>query len=124
MGASPRRTVVQALALRAAHEGIDNHPVPRWWFSTAQSLTWCIYVDINSYRQDGTAEIAAAIQESDLIAVLPRITTFGWVPEFARGFVRDLWPRWVFEKVAQPCEVDLLAMPRRRSHGADGEIND
>ena len=26
------------------------------------------------------------------MTVLPRITTFGWVPEFARSFVRDLRP--------------------------------
>ena len=25
---------------------------------------------------------------------IPTITTFAWVPEFARGFVRDLRPRW------------------------------
>lgn len=26
------------------------------------------------------------------------ITTFGWVPDFARGFVRDLRPRWACEE--------------------------
>lgn len=39
---------------------------------------------------------------------LPVITTFAWVPEFARGFVRDLRPRWAFEEVGQPYRVELL----------------
>jgi glutathione S-transferase len=38
----------------------------------------------------------------------PVITTFGWVPEFARGFVRDLRPRWAFEEVGQPYTVDYI----------------
>ena len=42
------------------------------------------------------------------MAALPRITTFAWVPEFARGLVRDLRPRWAFEEVGQPYEVDLI----------------
>jgi len=64
MGASPHRTAVQALALQVAHEGIDNHPVPRWWFATAQSLTSRKHVDINLSCQDAPV-IAAALQESD-----------------------------------------------------------
>ena len=40
--------------------------------------------------------------------MIPTITTFGWVPEFARGFVRDMRPRWAFEEVGQPYEVDLI----------------
>lgn len=39
---------------------------------------------------------------------LPTITTFAWVPEFARGFVRDLRPRWAFEEVGQPYGVELI----------------
>ena len=35
------------------------------------------------------------------IANNPTLTTFGWVPEFARGFVRDIRPRWAFEEVGQ-----------------------
>ena len=42
------------------------------------------------------------------MTALPRITTFAWVPEFARGFVRDLRPRWTFEEVGQPYEVELI----------------
>ena len=39
---------------------------------------------------------------------LPTITTFRWVPEFARGYVRDLRARWAFEEVGQPYAVDLI----------------
>lgn len=38
----------------------------------------------------------------------PVITTFAWVPPFARGFVRDLRPRWACEEVGQPYEVELI----------------
>jgi glutathione S-transferase len=47
---------------------------------------------------------------------LPRITTFAWVPEFARGFVRDLRPRWAFEEVGQPYEVDLIRDAKTAEH--------
>ncbi len=40
--------------------------------------------------------------------MLPTITTFGWVPEFARGFVRDMRPRWAFEEVGQAYRVNLI----------------
>lgn len=39
----------------------------------------------------------------------PVITTYGWVPEFARGFVRDLRPRWALEEVGQPYDVELIS---------------
>ena len=41
--------------------------------------------------------------------MIPTITTFGWVPEFARGFVRDMRPRWALEEVGQRYEVDLIS---------------
>lgn len=47
---------------------------------------------------------------------LPRITAFEWVPEFARGFVRDLRPRWAFEEVGQPYEVDLIRNAKTAEH--------
>ena len=47
---------------------------------------------------------------------IPTITTFGWVPEFARGFVRDLRPRWAFEEVGQPYKVDLIADVKTPEH--------
>jgi glutathione S-transferase len=39
---------------------------------------------------------------------LPTITTFRWVPPFARGYVRDLRARWAFEEVGQPYAVELI----------------
>nr|WP_294848600.1 glutathione S-transferase family protein [uncultured Sphingomonas sp.] len=39
----------------------------------------------------------------------PTITTFGWVPEFARGFVRDIRPRWALEEIGQPYDVELIS---------------
>ena len=39
----------------------------------------------------------------------PTITTFGWVPEFARGFVRDIRPRWAMEEIGQPYDVEFIA---------------
>jgi glutathione S-transferase len=48
--------------------------------------------------------------------MLPIITTFGWVPEFARGFVRDMRPRWAFEEVGQPYEVNLIADSKCPEH--------
>ena len=47
---------------------------------------------------------------------LPSITTFGWVPEFARGFVRDIRPRWAFEEVGQPYEVRLITDAKSKEH--------
>ena len=46
----------------------------------------------------------------------PTITTFGWVPEFARGFVRDMRPRWAFEEVGQPYRVNLIADSKTSEH--------
>lgn len=46
---------------------------------------------------------------------LPRITTFAWVPPFARGFVRDIRARWAFEEVGQPYAVDLIDAPYAKS---------
>jgi glutathione S-transferase len=53
------------------------------------------------------------IGESD---VLPTITTFGWVPEFARGFVRDMRPRGAFEEVGQPYAVNLITDSKCPEH--------
>ena len=50
------------------------------------------------------------------MTALPRITTFGWVPEFARGFVRDLRPRWAFEEVGQAYAVDLIRSSKTPEH--------
>jgi glutathione S-transferase len=47
---------------------------------------------------------------------LPSITTFAWVPPFARGFVRDLRPRWAFEEAGQPYEVTLIRDSKTPAH--------
>jgi glutathione S-transferase len=42
------------------------------------------------------------------------ITAFSWVPDFARGLVRDLRPRWALEEIGLPYRVRLLdAMTER-----------
>lgn len=46
----------------------------------------------------------------------PTITAFAWVPEFARGFVRDIRPRWAFEEVGQPYEVELIRDAKTPAH--------
>ena len=46
----------------------------------------------------------------------PTITTFGWVPEFARGFVRDIRPRWAFEEVGQAYDVEFVADSKSPEH--------
>jgi len=38
----------------------------------------------------------------------PTITAFKWVPEFARGFVRDIRARWAFEEAGVEYAVDLV----------------
>ncbi|MEG3180923.1 glutathione S-transferase family protein [Sphingomonas sp. LT1P40] len=46
------------------------------------------------------------------------ITGFDWVPDFAKGFVRDLRPRWACEEIGLPYEMRLLnaAAPRPDSY--------
>lgn len=46
----------------------------------------------------------------------PTITTFGWAPEFARGFVRDMRPRWAFAEVDQSYAVDPIADSKSPEH--------
>src|SRR3984957_21186635 len=48
--------------------------------------------------------------------MLPTIPPFGWVPEFARGFVRDMRPRWAFEEVGQPYAVKLITDSKSPEH--------
>ena len=38
----------------------------------------------------------------------PVLTAFEWVPEFARGLVRDLRVRWALEEIGRPYQTDLL----------------
>ena len=43
------------------------------------------------------------------------ITAFDWVPEFARGQVRDLRVRWALEEVGQPYDVRYLAQGEQKA---------
>lgn len=48
------------------------------------------------------------------------ITGFDWVPDFARGFVRDLRPRWACEEIGLPYAERLIsAVDRPQSHFRD-----
>lgn len=48
------------------------------------------------------------------------ITAFDWVPDFARGFVRDLRPRWACEEIGLPYAERLIsAVDRPAAHYAD-----
>jgi glutathione S-transferase len=38
----------------------------------------------------------------------PTVTAFGWVPDFARGLVRDLRVRWALEEIGRPYQTELL----------------
>ena len=38
----------------------------------------------------------------------PVLTAFNWVPEFARGLVRDLRVRWALEEIGRPYDTELL----------------
>ena len=42
------------------------------------------------------------------------LTTFDWVPELPRGFVRDLRVRWALEEVGQPYEVRLVSFGKMK----------
>ena len=44
----------------------------------------------------------------------PVITAFDWVPDFARGQVRDLRVRWALEEVGQPYDVRYLAQGEQK----------
>ncbi len=49
------------------------------------------------------------------------ITGFDWVPDFAKGFVRDLRPRWACEEIGLPYRMRLLnaAAPRPEPYYAE-----
>lgn len=38
------------------------------------------------------------------------LTTYDWVPEMARGHVRDLRIRWLLEEIGRPYEVDTVSL--------------
>ena len=48
----------------------------------------------------------------------PVVTAFEWVPEFARGLVRDLRVRWALEEIGAPYDTELLnaRLPRPEAY--------
>lgn len=45
------------------------------------------------------------------------VFTFDWLPEFPRGFVRDLRVRWILEELGRPYRVDTVpAHPKSQRH--------
>ncbi len=44
----------------------------------------------------------------------PTITAFGWVPNFAKGQVRDFRVRWALEEVGQPYDVIYLSQGEQK----------
>jgi glutathione S-transferase len=51
---------------------------------------------------------------------VPVVTAFDWVPEFARGLVRDLRVRWAFEELGEPYAVEKFGAANPRP---DGYVN-
>ena len=57
----------------------------------------------------------------------PVITAFDWVPDFAKGQVRDFRVRWALEEVGQPYEVRYLSQgeqkaPEHRARQPFGQV--
>ena len=46
---------------------------------------------------------------------VPTITAYDWVPDFARGQVRDLRVRWALEEVGQPYDVRYLSQGSQKA---------
>lgn len=48
---------------------------------------------------------------------LPVLVTYDWVPDFPRGFVRDIRVRWLFEEMGQPYRVETVPLgPKSAAH--------
>jgi glutathione S-transferase len=47
----------------------------------------------------------------------PLVTAFDWVPDFARGLVRDLRVRWALEEIGRPYDTELLNARAARPEG-------
>ncbi|MFD1034649.1 glutathione S-transferase family protein [Sphingomonas hankookensis] len=45
----------------------------------------------------------------------PVITAFDWVPDFAKGQVRDLRVRWILEEAGQPYDVHYLSQGAQKA---------
>ena len=50
----------------------------------------------------------------------PTITAYDWVPDFAKGQVRDLRVRWALEEVGQPYDVRYLSQGEQKQPPPSG----
>jgi glutathione S-transferase len=48
---------------------------------------------------------------------VPVVTAFDWVPDFAKGLVRDLRVRWAFEEIGAPYAVEKFGAANPRPEG-------
>ncbi len=48
---------------------------------------------------------------------LPVVTAFDWVPDFAKGLVRDLRVRWAFEEIGEPYATETFGAANPRPEG-------
>ena len=48
---------------------------------------------------------------------VPVVTAFDWVPEFAKGLVRDLRVRWALEEIGEPYAVEKFGAANPRPDG-------
>lgn len=47
----------------------------------------------------------------------PVVTAFDWVPDFAKGLVRDLRVRWAFEEIGKPYAIEKFGAANPRPEG-------
>jgi glutathione S-transferase len=47
----------------------------------------------------------------------PVVTAFDWVPDFAKGLVRDLRVRWAFEEIGAPYSIEKFGAANPRPEG-------
>ncbi|MXO60238.1 glutathione S-transferase family protein [Altererythrobacter salegens] len=47
----------------------------------------------------------------------PVVTAFDWVPDFAKGLVRDLRVRWAFEEIGAPYAIEKFGAGQPRPEG-------
>ena len=64
---------------------------------------------------NSTQPLASPVsQAQDAVLSCPAVSAFRWVPEFARGLVRDLRVRWALEEIGRPYRAALMAPNRPR----------
>lgn len=77
-------------------------------------------------QHEGATIAAPATQGVERMS-RPTITAYDWVPDFARGQVRDLRVRWALEEVGQPYDVRYLPQgsqkePQHRARQPFGQV--